>query len=170
MKYKDEIKKFLGQKKNTKLLVLIFILGIALMLVPNGENKKNSGVVEKETHAALYKKETEKELKNALSKVKGAGSVEVLVSLSDEGESYVASNEKSEKSEKNFVSEKTYVLKNDDNGGESAVVLRKNMPRISGVLVIAEGACDENIKNELTMAVKAISGVRAHRIYVLVKK
>lgn len=174
MNYKEEAKKFLGQIKNTKLLVIIFILGIVLMLIPSGNGKKSEEVVLKDDSANVYKQTMEKELEDALSQVKDAGRVRVLISLDDDGESLIAADEKSEENkgenENKEMTEKSYVLKNDDGGGQSPVVLRKNMPKISGVLVIAEGAENEKIKNELTLAVKAISGVRAHRVYVLPKK
>ncbi len=174
MKYKEEVKKFLGQIKNTKLLVIIFIVGIVLILLPSGNGKGSKEVVLKEDSVEIFKQTMEKELEDALSSVKGAGKVQVLINLDDSGESFVAADEKSEENisgEENTESfEKNYVLKNDDGGGQSPIVLRKSMPKISGILVIAEGAENERIKNELTLAVKAISGVRAHRVYVLPKK
>ena len=62
------------------------------------------------------------------------------------------------------------MLKNDAGGGESPVVLKKSRPAVSGVLVIATGAKDAETKNELLNAVRAVLGVKAHRIEVLERK
>ncbi len=170
MNYKEEIKKFLGQIKNTKLLVIIFILGIVLMLLPTEKGKKDKEVIAGASFGTEYKQNIEKELEKTLSQVKDAGSVKVLISLDDSGESFIAADEKNEEKEDEKALEKSYILKNDDGGGQSPVVLKKSMPKVSGVLVIAEGAGNENIKNELRLAVKAVLGVKPHRIYVLARK
>lgn len=170
MDYKEKIKKFLGQIKNTKLLVIIFILGIVLMLFPTGNGEKDKEVILGEESGTEYKQNIEKELEKALSLVKGAGNVKVLVNLENDGESFMAKDEKNEKDENSQGYEESYVLKNDNGGGQSPVVLKKNTPKISGVLVVAEGAGNENIKNELTLAVRAVLGVKPHRVYVLCKK
>ncbi len=174
MKYKEELQKFLGQIKNTKLLAIIFIVGITLVLLPTGDKDKEKKVVFEETCTDTYKENTEKQLKKVLSGVKDAGKVEVMLVMDDDGDVLYAQDERSENSfndeqnTKNY--EKTYVLKNDAGGGESAIVVKRNMPKISGVLITSSGAGMKSVKNELVNAVKAVLGVRAHRIYVLEKK
>ena len=158
MKSISDLKKFFGQIMNTKILVIIFIVGIGLMMLPSGGTKEKKEVVEQQISGTAYKEEIEKQLKSILSSVKGAGNVEVMVTLEDDGQTIFAADEK------------TYVLKNDAGGGESPVVLKKSRPAVSGVLVIATGAKDAETKNELLNAVRAVLGVKAHRIEVLERK
>ena len=174
MKSMSDLKKFFGQIMNTKILVIIFIVGIGLMMLPSGGTKEKKEVVEQQISGTAYKEEIEKQLKSILSSVKGAGNVEVMVTLEDDGQTIFAADEKSdsqiEGEAKQNTDEKTYVLKNDAGGGESPVVLKKSRPAVSGVLVIATGAKDAETKNELLNAVRAVLGGKAHRIEVLERK
>lgn len=175
MKYAETIQKFFGQIMNTKVLVIIFIVGIGLMMLPGGGTSGKEEVVEQQQiDSAAYKNEIEKQLKTILSSVQGAGKVDVMVTLEDEGTTVFAADEKSDSQDKEGAmqdtNEKTYVLKNDAGGGESPVVLQKNMPAVSGVLVVAPGANDAEVKSKLFNAVCALLGVKAHRVEVLAKQ
>lgn len=48
--------------------------------------------------------------------------------------------------------------------------MKRNNPCISGVLVIASGAGDTQVKTNIIHAVRAVLGVQAHRIEVLERK
>ncbi len=49
MKSISDLKKFFGQIMNTKILVIIFIVGIGLMMLPSGgtEEKRGGGAADK---------------------------------------------------------------------------------------------------------------------------
>ncbi len=174
MKGLDKIKEFIGQIMNTKVLAIIFIVGIGLLLLPTGSKETKSVCQSQELGFLEYKEELEGQLTKILSSVKGAGSVEVMITLENTGESYVAADERVEsaddKESQKTTGEKTFVLKNDAGGGESPVVLRKNMPSVSGVLVIASGANEAKVRSDLINAVQALLGVKAHRVEVLQRK
>lgn len=174
MKIIEKIKKYFGQIKNTKLLVIIFIVGIVLIIFPNGSMTKKKEVVEQKDCVLSYKEDLEKQLKTVLSSVKGVGNTDVMIVLENDGQTYFAADETSDIQEKDNakqrVGEKIYVLKNDAGGGESPVTLKKNMPAVSGVLVIATGAKDVGVKSEIISAVHALLGVKAHRVEVLERK
>ena len=96
MKSISDLKKFFGQIMNTKILVIIFIVGIGLMMLPSGGTKEKKEVVEQQISGTAYKEEIEKQLKSILSSVKGAGNVEVMVTLEDDGQTIFAADEKSD--------------------------------------------------------------------------
>ncbi len=174
MKYKDELKKFFGQIMNTRALVIIFIVGIGLMLLPQEKDKGENVSSAKADCGTAYKTEMEKQLKTILSSVKGVGSTEVMITLENDGQTFFASDVKAEHQKRDDTEqnteEKTYLLKNDAGGGESPIVVQQGKPNISGVLVIAEGAKNADIKNDIIRAVRAVLGVKAHRIEVLERK
>ncbi len=174
MKYKDEFKKYIGQIMNTRVLVIIFIVGIGLMLLPQEKDKERQVSGTKTDCGTVYKTEMEKQLKTILSQVKGVGSTEVMITLENDGQTFFASDVKAEHQNRDGTEqnteEKTYLLKNDAGGGESPVVIQQGKPNISGVLVIAEGAKNADIKNDIIRAVRAVLGVKAHRIEVLERK
>jgi len=174
MKSIAELKKLFGQIMNTKVLVLIFIVGIGLMLLPGGDTKKKEETTSQDVFCATYREGIEKQLKTILSSVKGVGSVEVMVTLEHDGKTHFATDEsldeqKGEESSQG-TNETTYVLKNDAGGGESPVVLQRETPKVSGVLVIASGAENADVRANITNAVRAVLGVKTHRVEVLVKK
>lgn len=174
MKTVDDIKNFFGQNMNTRTLVIIFIIGIGLMMLPSGGTKEEKEVINEQLDSVEYKERIEKQLKAVLSSVKGVGKVEIMVTLEDDGQTLLAADEKSdirdEDKNKQNTNEKTYVLKNNVGGGESPITLRKNNPIVSGVLISATGAKNAEIKNEIINAVRAVLGVKAHRVEVLERK
>lgn len=166
----EEMKKIVGQFMHTKSALIILIIGVILLLFPVG-TKTEKEIPQEETHET-YRVETERNLKRILSKVKGVGGVEVFVTFENYGEAVYAKNgageENGEKGAKEFSD--NYVLKNDAGGGESPLVVKKETPRIAGVLVVAQGANDPVLKMQIISAVRAVTGVKAHRVEVLEKK
>ena len=51
--------------------------------------------------------------------------------------------------------------------GRNAVIVQKNLPQVQGVIVTAEGAADEKVRENLKNAVAAALPVAYHRIEVL---
>ena len=174
MKYKEHFQKIFGQIMNTKVLVVIFIVGIGLLLLPGGTTKEKKTANTQADCGTVYKTEMEKQLKTILSQVRGVGNTEVMITLENDGQTFFASDVKEEHQKSDDTEQSTeetiYLLKNDAGGGESPVVIKQGTPNISGVLVIADGAKDAGIKNDIIRAVRAVLGVKAHRIEVLQRK
>ncbi|MGO0123003.1 hypothetical protein [Desulfothermobacter acidiphilus] len=118
-------------------------------------------------------------LARLLSQVEGAGKVEVTVRLSgstkvDYATSQVASRRVTEEKDKGGGSR---VVTEDNNNGqivvlrggqrEEAVVQSEEAPRPLGVVVVADGASDPQVKERLFRAVQVALGIEAHRITVL---
>ena len=174
-----ELKKItekIGQIMHTKTLVIIFIVGILLLILPTEtdgrEEKKKEDIP-----SQVYKSELESELSHMLSDVKDVGKVEVMITFSDNGKTFYVADEQSEgktetadKTEKQTSDDTKYVLKNDAGGGQSPLISRESTPEVSGVLVIASGAKNPEIKSDIISAVRAVLGVKAHRVEVLEKK
>ena len=169
---KLDLKKFFGQIKNTKVLCIIFILGIVLLMLPTGSNsKKTETEVLENSGFSEYKKELEENLTSIISKIKGVGKVDVMITFLDEGSTYFAKNEnisyKEGENETTKTNDSTYVLKSEASSKESPLITKKTSPEISGVLICAQGAQNPQIKNNITMAVEALLGVKSHRVEVL---
>ena len=184
MTLKEISKKYFGQIMNTKGLFIILLIGIALLILSSSLGSKKgtekSGAAQKETLTQeTYQKELEGKLAKTLSGIRGAGSVSVMITFEDSGQSVYAVDEKtesktvdaslSENKTLNKTADGKVVLKNDAGGGQSPVVIRNTMPKVSGVLVVAGGADDANVKNDIVSAVKAVLDVKPHRVQVLAK-
>ena len=180
-KLEEMMNKYFGQIMNTKALLVILLVGVALLLIPKAANKndlkRQSVEIKSEQKQSLYAKELEERLASILSTVSGAKNVSVMVTLENEGEYYYAQNEKTENENQDKdgdesetrTSDESYVLKNDSGGGQSAVLLKNDLPSVSGVLITAKGADNAQVKNNLVSAVRAVLDVKAHRVCVLSK-
>lgn len=122
-------------------------------------------------------------LEAMLRQISGAGRVDVVIRLEASTTSEYALNQTSgrrvtdEKDPAGTVRVTTevndsgqLVVVRGDRGYEMPVVERETAPRVTGVLVVAEGARDPHVKAELFRAVRVALGVEPHRILVLPKK
>ena len=172
--YKEALKSFFGHIKNTKVLAVIFIVGIGLMLIPAGNREKPQEQAEETTDFKGYKQTLEEDLQKIISQIKGAGKVSVMVTLADGGDTYFAVDESASytkaDTEEARSSETAHVFKKDSKNGELPLITKQTYPQISGVLVCAEGANITQVKNNIIAAVEALLGVKSHRIEVVERK
>ena len=130
-----------------------------MLTMPDVKTAKKEKPQELTETAAL-----EQRLEEILSKVKGAGEVEVMVVFKDNGrENLAVDTQYSQDADGKIKSEKTTVLGN----GKEAVVVQKTIPTVQGVIVIAQGAYDSQVRENLKKAVEAALPVMSHRIEVL---
>lgn len=62
------------------------------------------------------------------------------------------------------------LLQTVSGGKEEPVLIRAKRPEIAGVLVLAEGARDPGLREELVQAVITVLAVPAHKVTVLSKE
>ena len=160
---KELFSKYFGQIMNTKTLIVIFIVGIGLLLLPVGSKDEPKDI---ETVQTVSKEDIEKEIEAILSKIKGAGRVDVMITLADDGTTYYAQNERAQNTDDEKTVEKNYVLSKSSNT-EGPLVIKKTTPVISGILVCAEGAGNPQVKSDIISAASALLGIKSHRIEVL---
>ncbi len=172
---KPDFKKLFGQIKNTKVLFIIFIVGIVLLMIPGGsDNKEEKTLKENTDDFIMYQDNLQKDLEKIISNIKGVGNVDVMVTFYDSGNTYFAKDESESttKSESETAKSKdiTHVLKSDEQSTEAPLITKKTYPAISGVLICAKGAQNPQIKNNIIKAAQALLGVKSHRIEVLERK
>ncbi|MBO5167326.1 MAG: stage III sporulation protein AG [Lachnospiraceae bacterium] len=200
----DRIKELAKNKNN---LVVLVLVGVLLMVITfpleekedistgeagsAAENTNNNdgylnvagygnnnieGVM---TEEQLYVAQMEEKLEEVLSKLDGAGNVEVLITLQASEEKIVEKDIPVVRSntEETDSAGGTRTVSNVDMG-ESTVysdvdnnsqpyVIQTISPRIEGVVVLAEGAGSGNVSINLTEAVQVLFGVEAHKIKVM---
>lgn len=167
----------------------VLILIIAMPLSPKQSESGNTA--EQETAAAVldsgstqgsqsvYAAAMEKRLKQVLGQMEGVGETEVMITLSDSGETIV---EKDQKEQRNRIEESdagggtrttteqeteettVYV----ENGSEKQPYVTKEvLPKVEGVLVVAEGGDDSRVISDISDTVMALFRVEAHKIKVV---
>lgn len=129
--------------------------------------------------ARSYEEALEAKLANLLSQVRGAGAVAVNITLENGSSQEFAKNTVKESrtiQERDTsggirttseTKESEQVLLSRESGADRPVTVREMRPAIKGVLVVAEGAADSNVKASLTRAVEAGLGIPSYKITVL---
>lgn len=157
---KGKILELLKDKKKTNvIIVFLVIIGLVLVLSsfvsPKTEEKTTD-----ENHAE-YIKSLEEKIAKIASNVTGL-EAEATLTL-ETGTEYVYLDQNTTESQKN---EQSYIVINDGEGGEKALIVTEKMPQIRGVVVIAKGANISQM-NAIKDAVAALLNVRSSKISVI---
>ncbi|MBR3888145.1 MAG: hypothetical protein IKJ32_03510 [Clostridia bacterium] len=179
--------KFSDKKKVENLITFLILLVILIVALNSIYNEDESQAIENKevnslnTRNESYKTEFEIRLENILSKINGAGEVSVMVSYENEvkkipmvdtkNTTTVTSEKDSaggeRKTEETNIEE---IVIYESNGNlKSPVIQEYTVPKILGVIVVAEGAKDMTVKEKLINAVTSITDVASHKIQVLEK-
>ena len=179
-----------GEKKRRDRWMLLALFGILILVIvwPVGSKSKEAdnqvsesvAGTEKRTYnyAEQYTANMELQLKEILENVDGAGAVQVMITVKNNGEQVVEKDKSYSESKtiqsgdggKNTTTANTSrsestVYDRTDSG--SPYVVKQLEPEIEGVLVAAQGAGDETIVNEITYAVQVLFDVPVHKIKVV---
>lgn len=122
--------------------------------------------------------ETERRMAEILSKIKGAGQVDVMLTYRRTEEKTVARDEVREesysedggKTSESLRVENTAILMEDRNGNTLPLLLSAASPEVEGVVIVAEGGGDPVVCTALNQAAQALLDVPAHKIAVLKMK
>ena len=132
-------------------LVVVILVGVLLFVVSVPVNKKQESGVSPKTESENdvtwedYAQACERELTDLLSKVKGVGSVKVMITLKGS-------------------EEKVYY----GNGNFGDPYVTKTLePEVAGVVVVAKGGGQGRIDRTVTEIVQALFGLEAHKVKVV---
>lgn len=182
-----------GEKKISKdgMLILFFgglLLYVIFLPIHNNssyekeiaENQEQQSVAYKveEKEEIEYKEVLEEELAEFLSSVEGIGEVDVLIYLGsseeyivekDNPKYQVTSKQADNQSSEEKIEEGTVYTVNSV-GEQVPFIAKTNSPTITGVVISAEGANQEEIRIKIIRTVMALYGVEANKIDVLERK
>jgi stage III sporulation protein AG len=124
---------------------------------------------------AAWQAEIDTLLAKTLALVRGAGTVDVAVTLAGSPSRTVAMNttvrttaQRSSQAGTTSVETSTETDRQVVLGGNSSpIVLSEVGPQVVGVLVVATGAADPVVREELQLAVETVLGVPAYKVMVL---
>ena len=119
----------------------------------------------------------ERRLSEVLSKIRGAGKVDVLVTYETNGEIVTATVRQTDEDVRDAngtggnetsrsVREVTEPATVETENGHAPIILYEKEPLVRGVIVVAEGAADFSVREKLQAAVHAATGIPIARIEV----
>ena len=150
--------KGLFRPENKKLrsnIFLALLVGVLLLAMGKGffgGEKETPAQAETQTASDVAERETETRMAEILSKVQGAGAVDVMLTYCRTEERTIAQDEVREESERD---------------GKFRV---EQKTALEGVVIVAEGGGDATVQAALHQAAEALCNVPAHKIAVLQMK
>lgn len=192
MDYKRIIDYFKNRdmKKNMNDLFIILVIGLILVITINffSSNKKTYGYVEVNNNNIAtkndinekdsYEVKVKQELIDVLKKINGVGEVDAMISFESGNEQIPTFSQN--------ISQKT-TQEDDGNGGtritnennslntivntnegssNKPFIVKEVYPKISGIIVVAEGAENPDVKYNLYQAVKTVFNIEQYKVNV----
>lgn len=174
-----------NSKKLVENSVIFLILLVILIVVINGLYTDENKVETVQTVVAVNdtkSSELEERLEKILSMIEGAGNVKVMISYSntntqvplyDTKENVTVTEEKDKeggtrKTEQTSTEQK--IIFKEENNSREPVIKQRLMPEIIGVIVVADGASNVKVRENLINAVSAVADVASHRIQIFSKQ
>lgn len=143
---------------------IILLIGVLLMLIPGGTKPEPTPT---ETAAPESTEQTaEEKLGNILSKIQGAGRVEVILSFASGAETLYHGNTETDGTS---VRSDTVIVSDSDKN-QSALVTRVDPPVYLGAVVVCQGADSASVRLAIVDAVSKYTGLGADQISVLKMK
>lgn len=194
---KKELQKIFSQKPLNNLIIICAVLAFILIALsvfkPSFMNKSdNNQIISKsnaEETAAMtesekkdYEEQQKIDLKNILKKMEGVGDVDVMISF-ENGEEKVPAYDKSSqtstteesdnvggKRQNNQVTDSDKVVMTSQNGNNEPFIIKTNKPKITGVVIVAEGAENSKTKYEIEQAVSKLYNLSLDKVNVYTMK
>ena len=150
-----------------KYVILVLIIGVVLMVLPESGNTGQTSKTDSLQQAATPLNEQIAEL---LSKVDGAGKVEVMLSIETGEEILYQFDEDINTGEQTNTSKKETVVITDSQRNEIGLIKQTNPPNYLGAIIVCQGADSPRVQLALCDAVSKITGLSSDRISILKMK
>lgn len=152
------LKKLLSKIKIEYLIIGIIAI-VCLLTISGSFSKKTNS--EDKSDVDEYVENLESKLKKNLSLVSGAGKVSVIISV-ESGMETVLATVKTRDDE--TVTEEPFTV------GGKTVVITETYPKISGVVIVAEGADNLQVRVSLINATCVFLNIDSEKIQILTRK
>ena len=157
-------------KKMRSNILLALLLGILLLAAGRSFSDSKEEVPQTVAAAETADRATERRMAEILSKIQGAGQVDVMLTYRQTEEKTIAHNETREENGETLRTEQTAILLEDGDGATQPLVLTEMGPVVEGVVITAQGADSPAVAAALNQAAQALLDVPAHKVAVLKMK
>lgn len=148
-----------------KYAIAILLLGVGLMLLPKRNEKKQNP----QTQELLQTEpiSVEEQLASILSQVKGAGKVEVILTIKEGEQTIYQTDTNTSQADSSASTTSDTVIISDKNRTQSALIRQVYGPKYQGAIILCSGANDPTVRLAIVDAVSKITGLGADKISVL---
>ena len=150
--------------------LLIFAAGLLLMLLPTGTRSTKSSDTTAQTAQALELTPPQAEMEAILSRIEGAGRVELLLTLRTSGASVYQTDTRTVTSGSGTTEECETVFGQTSGSGKEPVVQTTLAPQYQGALVVCDGADRASVRLAVVQAVASLTGLGSNQIAVVKMK
>ena len=144
------------------IIAVIFFTSFASKPKNNVENNKIDNISSNFSTSGEYIDYLENKLENVITKVKGAGNVEVVVTL-EKGFEYIYLTEEETRNTSNgtVITTSTIVLVNG-----KPVIIEEIYPVVKGIVVISSGAKDISVKMDILSIIQTVVEIDNSKINI----
>lgn len=155
--------------KKYRYVALVLVVGLFLMTLPTAK-PKNQDVKEIEQTQEILDVTCNERLAEILSKVEGAGNVQILLTVAAGEEIVYQTNDDIITSNETNTTKIDTVIVTDAERNQNGLVRQVNPPRYLGAVIVCEGAESATVRLALIDAVSKVTGLSTDRISVLKMK
>ncbi len=170
MKGKNEIfaqgAKILTHFGRYKYVLLIILVGIVFLIWPNSSEEETEFSLVTNYEEGFSVDALENKLSDTLSKIDGAGNVEVILTVQSGIKRVLAQDGSLEQEGGTLQREMQTVVISMGSGRQETVLVQQIYPKFQGALVVADGGGDPNVRLKLTQAVAALTGLGSDKISI----
>lgn len=158
--------------KKYRYVLLILLVGVALLLWPSGGGKGETETAPAVSGGAVQEdfsvSALEEKLSDALSRIRGAGDVTVMLTVQGGSRQVLATDEKSVRRSDggSETQSATVVVSGASAAGSGPVLIQQLYPRFQGALVVCSGGADAGVRLKLMEAVSALTGLGTDKISI----
>lgn len=142
----------------------VLLLGLLLMTLPNQEETAAPEV------PAVQEQTLEDSLGDLLSRLEGAGKVEVLLTEAAGAETVFQTDADTSQGEDTQDKRVETVIITGEDRAQTGLVRQVNPPKYLGAVVLCQGGADARVRLQIVEAVMSVTGLRSDRITVLKMK
>lgn len=168
-KYYDNLCIFLKSQKGVRISICIGLLGLLLILISDCYNKGDTSTTIEETAINTtddYRISLEKNLKDLIESVSGAGDTKVMITLSNSEKNVYAEEIKKQSNADGSTEYQSNYITVNSNDGKSALISSIQPPQIMGVVVLCKGGSKGSVKEDIYNIVSSLTGLTADKIFV----
>lgn len=158
-----KFRQFLGKYKH---VLLVLLLGIALMLLPEGTEKAQPELTVTNARSPTL----QEQLSELLSAMEGAGRVQVLLTTKSGEKTIFQTESDTSSDERSHTSREQTVLVTDSSRNQTGLVTQTEPPTYLGAVVLCQGAGSSSVRLAITQAVSNATGLGYDKITILKMK